>query len=55
MTQQPRQFAFQTEFTPDGEVLSGPGRSYYSRDEAQKLAAGEISLFTSSSVAAPAS
>jgi flagellar assembly protein FliH len=39
MTQQHRQFAFQTEFTPDGEVLSGPGRSYYSRDEAERLAA----------------
>jgi flagellar assembly protein FliH len=36
---QPRQFAFQTEFTPDGEVLSGPGRSFFSRDEAEKLAA----------------
>jgi flagellar assembly protein FliH len=38
MTQPHRQFAFQTEFTPDGEVLSGPARSYYSRDEAEKLA-----------------
>jgi flagellar assembly protein FliH len=36
---QPRQFAFQTEFTPDGEVLSGPGRSFFSRDEAERLAA----------------
>jgi flagellar assembly protein FliH len=35
---QPRQFAFQTEFTPDGEVLSGPGRTTYSREEAEKLA-----------------
>lgn len=38
MTQHP-QFAFQTEFTPGGEVLSGPARSYYSREEAEKLAA----------------
>lgn len=36
---QPAPFHFQTEFTADGAVLSGPAQSYFSRDEAQKLAA----------------
>jgi flagellar assembly protein FliH len=34
-----RTFSFGTEFTPDGAVLSGPGQSYFSRDEADRLAA----------------
>lgn len=32
-------FRFATEFTPDGEVLSGPDRKYFSREEADQLAA----------------
>lgn len=42
MTQQPQnatRFAFNTEFTADGGVLSGPARSHFSRDEAERLAA----------------
>jgi flagellar assembly protein FliH len=31
-------FSFATEFTPEGEVLSGPAQSYFSRDEAARLA-----------------
>jgi flagellar assembly protein FliH len=34
-----RTFSFQTEFTPTGDVISGPARNYFSRDEAEKLAA----------------
>ena len=32
-------FLFATEFNADGEVLSGPERKYFSRDEADQLAA----------------
>jgi len=32
-------FRFATEFTPEGEVLSGPDRKYFSREEADQLAA----------------
>jgi flagellar assembly protein FliH len=32
-------FQFATEFSPDGEVLSGPARKYFSREEADQLAA----------------
>ncbi len=32
-------FQFATEFTPTGEVLSGPAKKYFSRDEADQLAA----------------
>lgn len=32
-------FSFATEFTADGEVLSGPDRKYFSREEADQLAA----------------
>ena len=34
-----RTFAFETEFTPEGEVISGPQRNYFSREETEKLAA----------------
>ena len=37
MTQQMRTFAFETEFTPQGEVLSGPDRKYFSRDETEVM------------------
>jgi len=36
---QPSPFQFATEFTPTGEVLSGPAKKYLSRDEADQLAA----------------
>ncbi len=36
---QPSPFRFAIEFTPDGEVLSGPDRKYFSREEADRLAA----------------
>lgn len=36
---EPRTFSFQTEFTPEGDVISGPQRNFFSRDEAEKLAA----------------
>jgi flagellar assembly protein FliH len=36
---QPSPFSFATEFTPTGEVLSGPAKKYFSRDEADQLAA----------------
>lgn len=39
MTQQIRTFSFETEFTPQGEVLRGPDRKYFSREEADQLAA----------------
>jgi flagellar assembly protein FliH len=32
-------FAFETEFTPAGDVVGGPQRKYYSREEADQLAA----------------
>ena len=32
-------FLFATEFTPDGEVLSGPERKYFSREETDQMAA----------------
>jgi flagellar assembly protein FliH len=32
-------FLFATEFSADGEVMSGPDRKYFSRDEAAQLAA----------------
>lgn len=32
-------FLFATEFSADGEVMSGPDRKYFSRDEADQLAA----------------
>jgi flagellar assembly protein FliH len=36
---QPSPFQFATEFTPTGEVLSGPAKKYFSRDEAEQMAA----------------
>lgn len=40
MTQAPaRTFAFDTEFTPDGDVIGGPARKFYTRDEVEKLSA----------------
>lgn len=39
MTQQLRAFNFETEFTPQGEILSGPDRKYFSRDETSQMAA----------------
>lgn len=36
---QPSPFRFAIEFTPEGEVLSGPERKYFSREEADRLAA----------------
>lgn len=39
MTQSPSPFMFETEFTPQGEVLSGPERKYFSREETDQLAA----------------
>lgn len=36
---QPSPFQFATEFTPNGEVLSGPTKRYLSRDEADQLLA----------------
>lgn len=40
---QPSPFQFATEFTPAGEVLSGPAKKYFSRDEAEQMAAkGEV-------------
>lgn len=32
-------FVFEIEFTPDGEVLRGPNQKYFSREEADQLAA----------------
>lgn len=34
-----RTFHFQTEFTPDGDVLGGPQRKYVPREEVEKVAA----------------
>lgn len=39
MTQRATPFAFETEFTPSGDVLRGPDRKYLSREEAEQLAA----------------
>ena len=39
MTQQIRAFNFETEFTPQGEVLRGPDRKYFSREETDEMAA----------------
>lgn len=39
MTQQLRAFNFETEFTPQGEILRGPDRKYFSRDETAEMAA----------------
>jgi flagellar assembly protein FliH len=39
MTQRATPFAFETEFTPSGDVLRGPDRKYLSREEADQLAA----------------
>lgn len=39
MTQQIRTFAFETEFTPQGDVLRGPDRKFFSREETDQLAA----------------
>jgi flagellar assembly protein FliH len=39
MTQTVKAFAFETEFTPHGEVIGGPARKYLTREEAEKLAA----------------
>lgn len=36
---QPSPFLFATEFTADGEVLSGPARKYFSREETDQMAA----------------
>ena len=36
---QPSPFQFATEFTADGEVLSGPARKYFSREETDEMAA----------------
>jgi flagellar assembly protein FliH len=37
MTRQTRIFNFETEFTPQGEILSGPDRKYFSRDETEVM------------------
>jgi flagellar biosynthesis/type III secretory pathway protein FliH len=41
MTQQstPRVFAFQTEFTPAGDVIGGANRKFYTRDEVEQMSA----------------
>jgi flagellar assembly protein FliH len=39
MTQQAKAFAFQTEFTPHGDVIGGPVQKFLSREEADRLAA----------------
>jgi flagellar assembly protein FliH len=39
MTQQPKSFMFETEFNASGDVLSGPDRKYFSREETDSLAA----------------
>lgn len=43
MTQRATPFAFETEFTPSGDVLRGPDRKYLSREEADQLAAKALS------------
>ncbi|MEP7211275.1 MAG: hypothetical protein ABI740_10595 [Alphaproteobacteria bacterium] len=41
MTQEsaPRVFAFQTEFTPTGDVIGGANRKFYTRDEVEQMSA----------------
>jgi len=39
MTQQMRAFNFETEFTPQGDVLRGPDRKFFSREETDQMAA----------------
>jgi flagellar assembly protein FliH len=41
MTQQaqPRIFAFETEFTPAGDVIGGQNRKFYTRDEVEQMSA----------------
>ncbi len=39
MTQSHSPFMFETEFTPQGDVLKGPDRKFFSREEADQLAA----------------
>lgn len=39
MSQSPAPFMFETEFTPQGDVLRGPDRKFFSREEADQLAA----------------
>jgi flagellar assembly protein FliH len=36
---QPHAFSFETEFTPDGDVIGGPKRKYVLREEADQIAA----------------
>jgi len=38
MSQSPAPFMFETEFTPQGDVLRGPDRKFFSRGEAGQLA-----------------
>ena len=40
MTQNGAAFHFETEFTPDGEVIGGPKRKYVLREEVDQIAAG---------------
>ncbi|MBI1360309.1 MAG: hypothetical protein GC155_08505 [Alphaproteobacteria bacterium] len=35
----PRSFAFQTEFTPTGDVIGGEHRRYYTREEVERMSA----------------
>lgn len=39
MTQSPSPFMFETEFTPAGDVLRGPDRKFFSREETDQMAA----------------
>jgi hypothetical protein len=41
MTQEtpPRVFAFQTEFTPTGDIIGGANRKFYTRDEVEQMSA----------------
>ena len=39
MSQSPAPFMFETEFTPQGDVLRGPDRKFFSREETDALAA----------------
>jgi flagellar assembly protein FliH len=43
MTQRATPFAFETEFTPSGDILGGPERKFLSREEADQLAAKALS------------
>lgn len=38
MTHSPSPFMFETEFTPSGDVLKGPDRKFFSREETDQLA-----------------